>query len=276
MKLEEVKRSELLNKSKKGASYKDQSKGKNRYERRKLSKISTSVQNYNRMNMNSLFKQDILTVVIEVYGETGNYTVKIKFGGILAELSREIEHNNGVLEYKCIHRALMTVFNSGNVYCWCSCEDFKYRFNHWSFKNDYAIDKGNRDPGPGKGIANPNDDKGAGCKHILLVLANVDWLMKVASTVFNYINYMKEHQENLYAKLMFPKLYGMPYDKAVQLDLFDNQRNYLKHNKGLLSKSNKAAVDKTLFKKGNKQGMRFTSNKEEPAEEDELKLDLEN
>jgi hypothetical protein len=37
-----------------------------------------------------------------------------------------------------------------------------------------SVDDTSNDPGPGKGIANPNDSKGRGCKHILLVLANGD------------------------------------------------------------------------------------------------------
>lgn len=108
----------------------NQFRGKNRYERRKFSRASKSVQNYNQMDMNSLFKQDILTVNIDVQGETASYVVTIKFSGILKELLREVQHNQGQLEFKLIHRALITVFNSGDVYCRCRCPDFTYRFNH--------------------------------------------------------------------------------------------------------------------------------------------------
>ena len=97
--------------------------------------------------------------------------------------------------------------------------------------------------------------------------------MKVASTINNYIIFMQENQERLYAQLMFPKLYDMPYDKAVQLDLFDNGRNYLRHSKGLLNKSNIQGKDRGKFKKGNTSGIRVCKNETTP-EEDELKLDL--
>ena len=38
--------------------------------------------------MNTFFKKDILTVGIQVRGETNNYVVKIKFSGILEELRK--------------------------------------------------------------------------------------------------------------------------------------------------------------------------------------------
>lgn len=132
--LTELTKAQLLNKSKHDPDINyardNQEKGKNRFERRRFSSVSRSVQEYNQMDMNTLFKQDILTVNIKVQGETNSYKVTIKFGGILKELQREVKRNNNSLEFKLIHRALMTVFNSGDVYCRCQCEDFKYRFNH--------------------------------------------------------------------------------------------------------------------------------------------------
>lgn len=96
--------------------------------------------------------------------------------------------------------------------------------------------------------------------------------MKVASTINNYIHYMEEHYERLYADIMFPMIYGMPYEAAIQLDIFDNQRDYLKTNKDVLSKANVAGKERTQFKKGNKQGMRFTAQDDE--DEEQLQLDL--
>jgi hypothetical protein len=37
-----------------------------------------------------------------------------------------------------------------------------------------SVDDTSKDPGAGKGIRNANDDKGRGCKHVLLVIANMD------------------------------------------------------------------------------------------------------
>ena len=68
-------------------------------------------------------------------------------------------------------------------------------------------------------MANPNDDKGRGCKHILLVLANGDWIMKVASVINNYIHYAEEKLRQPFLKLIFPKLYGVTADEAIEKDL---------------------------------------------------------
>lgn len=134
MLLTELTKAQLISKSRNDPdinySPMNRAKGKNRYERRRFSSVSRSVQEYNQMDMNTLFKQDILTVNIKVKGETDTYVVIIKFGGILKELQREVKNNNNQLEFKQIHRALMTVFNRGDVYMRCSCPDFKYRFDH--------------------------------------------------------------------------------------------------------------------------------------------------
>ena len=92
--LREDKRSELLNVSKHADNYKDQSNGKNRYERRLKIKLGTSVAEYNSIDMNKLFKEDILLVNVPVKGETDNYLVKIKIGGILDIIHKELERNN--------------------------------------------------------------------------------------------------------------------------------------------------------------------------------------
>ena len=128
MLLTELTKAQLINKSRNDPDINynpmNREKGKNRYECRRFSRVSRSVQEYNQMDMNTLFKQDILTVNIKVQGETDTYVVIIKFGGILKELQREVKNNNNQLEFKQIHRALMTVFNSGDVFMRCSCPDF--------------------------------------------------------------------------------------------------------------------------------------------------------
>ena len=92
----EDRRSELLNISKHADNYVDQSKGKNRYSRRVLSKVSRSTSQYNSIDMNLFFKDDILLVNIPVNGETGNYIVSIKIGGVLDELHDLLEKNDNL------------------------------------------------------------------------------------------------------------------------------------------------------------------------------------
>lgn len=365
-------RQELINKSKAGDNYKgDQSKGKNRWERRTKSRIDTHVQQYNRINMNELFKNDTLDITINVHGETDDYEVRIKFSGVVNEIQREIKANNNKLEFKCVFKALARLYNTEDVSYHCNClhpdttvrlldgtnppiKDIKLRFdngeelfvystdekgdfkvgevrsvwingesdtflkitldngetsvvtpehlfmlrdgsyapanklevgqslmpmyrredkgyeslklNHkiisietikleesipvydievekWNnftlgsgvvvhnckdfqFRQSFWSTKGGYNAGPqqtsnGKWIANPNDSKGGGCKHVNLVQSNADWIMKISSVINNYIHYMEQNMQRQYADLMFPKLFGMPYERAVQLNLFD-------------------------------------------------------
>lgn len=264
--LQEATKQQLLNKSKHADNYSqdNQGRGKNRYERRKYSHIPSQVQSYNDMNMNQLFKDDILTVNLEVTGETNKYIVKIKFGGIVENIRNEVKRNKlEDIEFKLIWKSLIYAFNKGDVYIWCQCPDFKYRFNYWATVRGYQSNKPFLDPG--KGIANPHDTKGAGCKHIMLVLANIGWLMKVASTVNNYINYMKVHQEKLYQKVMYPKLFGHDYKKDTYgpIEVSNDNRSLrkqreLRTDKDTLDTANKYGRDRTKYKPGNQSGIQFS------------------
>lgn len=125
-----------------------------------------------------------------------------------------------------------------------NCPDFRFRQAYYATKDGY--NSGIPEIRPSD-ITNPNDTKGAGCKHINLILGNVDWIMKVASVINNYIHYMEEHMQRKYADLMFPKIYGIPYNKAVQLNLFD-QDNELYSSEEDIKLSNKYGRDRTKFR----------------------------
>lgn len=240
----EMNRGQLINKSKASDNYKDTSKGRNRWERRNKSKIATRVDQYNKIDMNSFFKNDELKVGINVHGETSDYIVAIRYNGVLKEIAEQIKRNNNRLEFKCILIALQRVFNQGNVFVSCSCPDWKYR-------QAYHATRGGYNSGTpeirASDITNPRDSKGAGCKHVNLVLGNIDWIMKIASVINNYIHYMEDHFERKYADLIFPKLYGMPYQKAIQLNLFDTDDN-LNDDEDEIKLSNRYGRERTKFR----------------------------
>ena len=62
---------------------------------------------------------------------------------------------------------------------------------------------------------------------MMAALANLDWAMKLATTIFKYIGYMEEHYEAKFAKLIFPKLYDISYeeysDEKAQLVAGDDE-----------------------------------------------------
>lgn len=245
----EASRNDLLTKSK--TSY----KGRQRFKRRVKSKVANQVKQFNSIDMNKLFKDGILTVNVAVKGETDDYVVKMSFGGFLDLLRKEIR-NDEEIDLRCITRALINGFNKDDVYIHCSCPDFKYRFAYWATKNN--INSGEPQNDNGKWIRNPDDRLGSGCKHVLLVLSNNSWLIKVASVINNYIKYMKKYREKQYADIIYPAIYDKPYEEPAQTSMFDDDE--LASDEDTLDVSNEFGRTSTQFKKGNTQGLRFASN----------------
>lgn len=242
-------RTMLVSKSRSVGHYKDTSRGKNRFERKKYSQVAKTVKQYNKIDMNKLFKEDILEVSIPVVGEKDSYTVSIKMEGVVKEIAANIKNNKNQLEYRTIVQAITKIFNSSNIWVKCTCPDYKYRFAHWNIVNNVSVDDSASDPGPGRGIVNPKDDKGRGCKHVLLVLANGDWLMKVASVINNYIHYAEEKLQKPFLKLIFPKLYGYPAEEMVEQGLIDTEE-YLDSTTGLIDAINDYGKNRGKYKAG--------------------------
>jgi hypothetical protein len=249
LKLDEANRTSLIAQSRNVGKYKDTSRGVNRFQRKKYSKIANAVKSYNSIDMNKVFKQDILQVNIPVVGETDEYTVTIKLEGVVAEIQKNIKNNKNKFEFRTVIQALTKVFNTSDVYVKCNCPDAKFRFAHWNIIKNVSVDDSSQDPGPGKGIANPNDDKGRGCKHMLLVLSNGAWMMKAASVIVNYCHYLSEKKPEAFLKLVFPKLYGVPADEAEQNDLVEENED-LETGKDLIDIINEWARTRGHFKKG--------------------------
>lgn len=261
--LNEDSRSQLIQRSKRGDNYKlDQSKGRNRWERRLHSRVSHSVSTYNSINMNKLFKENILDVNVLVNGETDDYIVRMSFAGFLDYLHNQLKVNNGEFNTRVVNRALVSAFNSDQVYIHCSCPDWKYTMAGWATRNDIDSVKGEQPliwlpTTPPNRRRNPKDTKGAGCKHVLLVLSNNTWLMKVAMVIINYVKYMEKHSQKLYADIIYPAIYQQPYSDDVQLDMFSDDE--LSTDETDIDTANKYAREKGRFQKGNQSGVQFTS-----------------
>ena len=154
----------------------------------------------------------------------------------------------GKVDLRTIVRALVEAFNRDDVYISCSCEDFQYRFRYWATVHD--INSGDTENRPAR-ITNPQDNKGPGCKHIMLVLSNTQWIMKVGSVINNYIKYMERTRKNDYAKYIYPVLYGETYKEPVQLSLYDSDTGELDTSKDTVDDSNEYGRTSTRFKPGN-------------------------
>lgn len=261
--LNEDKRNQLINKSKHADNYvTDQSKGKNRYQRRLHSRILNSTKEFNSIDMNKFFKENTLIVNIKIQGETNEYIVQIKFGGILDQIQDQLSRSNNEdqkIDLRIITRALISAFNSDDVYAHCSCPDFNFRFSYWFRVNDISSDPSIEQTNNGREIVNPFDTKGRGCKHILLVLSNNRWIRSVSAVIYNYINYMEKHYPKLYADIIYPALYGKEYEDDLQLTIDDETD--LDSSSDEIDTANKWARTRGQFQKGNE--YRFTPQEKE-------------
>lgn len=226
------------------ARSKQSKKGFERFRKRVKSRVANSVKQFNAMDMNKLFKQDVFSVDVMVRGETDTYAVTISFGGFLELLQDQLKTTE--LNLKAVTRALINGFNREDVYISCTCPDNQYRYAF--SQTQHGIKSGEQETRPAN-ITNPHDDLGASCKHILLVLSNQSWLLKCGSTILNYIRYMEKHYEHLYQTVIYPAIYKKEYEGPVQLSLFDDER--LITDKDELDKSNTYARTKNQFKQGN-------------------------
>lgn len=247
-------------------------KGKERFNKRNKARVANTVKAMNSIDMNKLFKEDILTVNLPIMGETDNYIVKITFGGFL-EILRDQTRDKQQVDFRDISRAAIIGFNKDDVFINCSCPDFRYRFAYFSTRNDFNSGAPENRPSD---ITNPDDSLGSACKHVLLVLNNTSWIMKVASVINNYIRYMERHYEKLYADVIYPAVYGRPYEDSVQLNFDDmsNEDDTLATDTDTIDAANEYNKRRTQFQKGNKQGIRFAS--DDTPDEDQLEIDLEN
>lgn len=239
--LDEATKSQLVKKSQ------SSEKGKIRFNKRRRSRVVNKVRQFNSMDMNKLFKEDIVDVDIQVHGETNDYIVKISFGGFLEEL-RKAMPKDAIIDIRYIIMALRRAIDHEDVYVHCTCSDFKYRFSYWATVNKYT--SGEPQYSNGKRIRNPNDTLGSSCKHVLLVLNNVSWVIKVASVINNYIKWVEKNYEKAYADIIYPAIYGKPYEEPVQTSMFD--KDELETSSSELDKSNEYGVERTRFKPMNR------------------------
>lgn len=245
----EAKRQELLKQSKKGLNYKD--KNINRWDNKRTCIISNTVKDYNKIDMNTFWKQDKLKFTVKVKGETDDYEVEIEFTNIHPRLQQYVKQNRNKFDRDIVTRALLDALNSSDVKLSCSCPDFFFRFSFYASKEGYKSGPLENRPAD---ISNPDNNLGKGCKHVLAVLNNTSWIRNIGSVIVNYANYCRDNLEYNYSRFIFPKIYGLDYKKAIQMCIDDFDENGelkadLTSDERIINLSN--AIAKARFK-GNK------------------------
>lgn len=182
-------RQELINKSLRST------KGKQRYYRRLFSKIEYPNRALSRVDVNKWFKEDILDADISVQGETNKYTVTISFYGVW-------ENYEGELSRKSIKDAITKAYRTEDIYVYCTCPDFYYRYSYVATQNGYITKHIQTIPAP---IRNPHDSLGSACKHVLLCLFQSQrWITELANNTYKYIQYIKKSNPTMYKNIIAP------------------------------------------------------------------------
>lgn len=245
--LVEVTRQQLLDLGRKGAKY----KGKNtsRWTAKSKVGIANTVADYNQIDMNRFWKDDVLKFIVKVKGETDNYEVTVEFSNLSQKIQGYVKAAKNEFNRDIVTKALMNALSSSDVRISCSCPDFRYRISYWSSQKGA---KAGEQETRASNITNPTNNLGLCCKHILAVLNNAYWIRNVASVIVNYANYCKENLEYNYSRFIFPKIYGVQYNQAVQMCMndFDSDGDVideLKTSKELINLAN--AIAKARFRK---------------------------
>lgn len=217
-KINEATRQELINKSK--SADKTKSYSGTRYERRLKQRVFNPKNSLNKLDQNALWKSNSLNFFLNVHGETDDYVVSILFDDVLGSFKSELKRNNYEFEYKVIYRALINAINRSDIYVSCTCADWFYTMSYQSTKGQYNAGQAQIIPAK---IRNPRDTKGAGCKHVLKVLADLSWALDLASCITNYVYMMEDKYFDKYKNIIFPELYGMSYERALDQGIISNE-----------------------------------------------------
>lgn len=74
-------------------------------------------------------------------------------------------------------------------------------------------------------------------------------MMKVASVINNYVHYAEEHLQKPFLKIIFPKLYGVPAEEAVENGLLDTDE-FLDSSKGMIDAINEYGKNRGKYRPG--------------------------
>lgn len=156
---------------------KTKSQSPSRYNKR----LDYRVNDYAGIDPSQLISNDILATKVSV----GDYECIVAYKGVLSNLKdivkRQPKHN---VTLQSVIRAVNTAIDDTDILVDCTCPDFQYRFAYLATKYGYKYGKPETRPA---NITNPDDDKGAMCKHLTMLLSNKRWLIKLSTIVNDFI-----------------------------------------------------------------------------------------
>lgn len=177
-------------------------------------RVNYHPRDFRGVNIRRFFENDevIFTTVVE-----NDHKVIVKFEGALSELQRRLKQTGKVCTLRDVITSLsVSIDRDNDIKVRCECPDFTYRYAYWATVGEYIFGTGQ--------MERPNykrtnmDGKGSTCKHLLALLSNKQWLIKLASVINNYIRMNKD--------LTYDYLYEKPPEDDTdpdQISIFDTQ-----------------------------------------------------
>ena len=168
----EVSRSYLLTKSR--------SQSRSRYNKR----MNHQVTDFRGVDLEELFENDYFVFTTPIK----DYAVTVAFSGVFQELKDVVRMTAGdpnKITLQMVIKALSRAYDSADdVRVNCTCPDYFYRYSYVASRGGYKFGEPQNIPAR---ITNPNNDIGATCKHLDLLLSNKRWLTKAASVINSFI-----------------------------------------------------------------------------------------
>ena len=154
---------------------------------RYLKRFNYQVANFRGVDLMALFNDDYFIFTAPI----GDYIVNIAFPGVLTELRKIAKATRGdatKINLRMVTSALRIAFDkTDDIKVRCSCKDFHFRFMYYALKYDYLYGEPTPTTTDPPVVRNPNNDIGAVCKHLDVLLSNKRWLTKAASAVNDLI-----------------------------------------------------------------------------------------
>lgn len=170
----------LLEVSRKELVAKSRLQSKSKFRKR----LNYQITNFRGVDLKQLFENDYFVFQTPIK----DYVCTIAFPGVFTSLKQTIKSTAGSpsrINLQMVIKALRVAFDAtDDVKVDCTCPDFYYRYSYVATQNGYKYGDPQTIPAD---ITNPDDDIGATCKHLNLLLSNKRWLVKAASVVNSFI-----------------------------------------------------------------------------------------
>jgi len=98
----------------------------------------------------------------------------------------------------------------------------------------------------------------------MAILGNLDWALRLATSIYNYMRYMQENDEPRFAKIIFPTVFDISYEEYT-----DDSKQFAIGDSELANTMNGPEEDQEVVDTANEQGIDELDREEPEVEEEE-------